>query len=87
VLLRTVLLAFLVPAIIWDRDGRGLHDKAAGALTIRVGAPTRAGARSSAAPAASAPPGPAASPTKATNAAAKSGATPKPPVRRRKKRR
>jgi len=24
---RTVLLALLVPAIIWDRDGRGLHDR------------------------------------------------------------
>jgi uncharacterized RDD family membrane protein YckC len=24
---RTVLLALLIPAIIWDRDGRGLHDR------------------------------------------------------------
>jgi uncharacterized RDD family membrane protein YckC len=24
---RTVLLALLVPAVIWDRDGRGLHDR------------------------------------------------------------
>ncbi|HSP39564.1 MAG TPA: RDD family protein [Frankiaceae bacterium] len=37
VLVRTVLLGFLVPAVIWDRDGRGLHDRAAGALTLRVG--------------------------------------------------
>lgn len=36
-LARTVLLGFLVPAVIWDRDGRGLHDKASGALTLRVG--------------------------------------------------
>jgi uncharacterized RDD family membrane protein YckC len=37
VLARTALLAALVPAVVWDRDGRGLHDKAAGALTVRVG--------------------------------------------------
>ncbi len=36
-LARTVLLGFLIPAVIWDRDGRGLHDKASGALTLRVG--------------------------------------------------
>jgi len=24
---RTVLLALLIPALIWDRDGRGLHDR------------------------------------------------------------
>jgi uncharacterized RDD family membrane protein YckC len=36
-LARTVLLGFLVPAVVWDRDGRGLHDKASGALTLRVG--------------------------------------------------
>src|SRR4051812_32925955 len=38
-LARTVLLGFLIPAIIWDRDGRGLHDRATGALTIRAGRP------------------------------------------------
>lgn len=37
VLVRTLLLGLLVPAVIWDRDGRGLHDRAAGALTLRVG--------------------------------------------------
>src|ERR1700710_1916513 len=37
VLARTVLLGFFVPAVIWDRDGRGLHDRAAGALTVRTG--------------------------------------------------
>jgi uncharacterized RDD family membrane protein YckC len=37
VLARTLLLGFLVPAVVWDRDGRGLHDKASGALTLRVG--------------------------------------------------
>jgi uncharacterized RDD family membrane protein YckC len=37
VLARTLLLAFLIPAVIWDRNGRGLHDRAAGALTVRAG--------------------------------------------------
>jgi uncharacterized RDD family membrane protein YckC len=34
--LRTLLLLLLVPAVIWDRDGRGLHDKAAGTMLVRV---------------------------------------------------
>jgi uncharacterized RDD family membrane protein YckC len=34
--LRTVLLLLLVPALIWDRDGRGLHDRAAGTVLIHV---------------------------------------------------
>jgi hypothetical protein len=32
--LRTVLLLLLVPALIWDRDGRGLHDKAADSVVV-----------------------------------------------------
>src|ERR1700712_701571 len=36
-LARTVLLGLLIPAVVWDRDGRGMHDKASGALTLRVG--------------------------------------------------
>jgi len=32
--LRTLLLVLLVPALIWDRDGRGLHDKAAGTVVV-----------------------------------------------------
>lgn len=32
--LRTALLLLLVPALIWDRDGRGLHDKAAGTVLV-----------------------------------------------------
>jgi len=36
VLLRTVLLCLAVPALVWDRDGRGLHDKAAGTLVVRT---------------------------------------------------
>ena len=35
-LLRTLLLCLLVPALIWDRDGRGLHDKAAGTVVVRA---------------------------------------------------
>ena len=31
---RTALLLLLVPALIWDRDGRGLHDKAAGTVLV-----------------------------------------------------
>ena len=33
---RTVLLFLLVPAVIWDRDGRGLHDRASGTAVIRA---------------------------------------------------
>lgn len=34
--LRTALLALLIPAVIWDSDQRGLHDKAAGTVLIRA---------------------------------------------------
>ncbi|MFG2793061.1 RDD family protein [Streptomyces sp. NPDC048419] len=33
-LLRTVLLFLAIPALIWDRDGRGLHDRLAGTVEI-----------------------------------------------------
>jgi uncharacterized RDD family membrane protein YckC len=33
---RTVLLCLVIPAFIWDRDGRGLHDKAAGTVVVRA---------------------------------------------------
>ncbi|MEU6661424.1 RDD family protein [Streptomyces sp. NPDC046821] len=36
VLLRTLLLCVAVPALIWDRDGRGLHDRLARAVQVRV---------------------------------------------------
>ncbi len=36
VILRTVLLLLVVPAVIWDRDGRGLHDRLAGTVEIRA---------------------------------------------------
>lgn len=35
-LLRFGLLALLVPALISDRDGRGLHDRAVGAVVVRA---------------------------------------------------
>jgi len=36
VLVRTVLLAVVIPALIWDRDTRGFHDKIAGTVLIRI---------------------------------------------------
>ena len=36
VALRTALLLLLVPALITDRDGRGLHDRAAGTVVVRA---------------------------------------------------
>ncbi|MFS0893851.1 RDD family protein [Microbacterium sp. 179-I 3D3 NHS] len=35
-LVRTVLLILVIPAVIWDADQRGLHDKAAGTVLIRA---------------------------------------------------
>lgn len=35
-LLRTVLLCLAIPALIWDRDGRGLHDRIAQTVEVRV---------------------------------------------------
>lgn len=35
-LVRTVLLCLAVPALIWDQDQRGLHDKVAGTVLVRV---------------------------------------------------
>jgi uncharacterized RDD family membrane protein YckC len=33
-ILRTLLLGVLVPAVVWDRNRRGLHDKAAGTVVV-----------------------------------------------------
>ena len=33
---RTGLLCLLIPAVVWDGDGRGLHDKAAGTVIVRA---------------------------------------------------
>ncbi|MFI5676233.1 RDD family protein [Streptomyces cellulosae] len=35
-LVRTVLLFLAIPALIWDRDGRGLHDRLAGTVEVRI---------------------------------------------------
>jgi uncharacterized RDD family membrane protein YckC len=35
-ILRTLLLVLVIPAVIWDADQRGLHDKAAGTILIRA---------------------------------------------------
>ena len=34
--LRTLLLGLAIPALIWDRDGRGLHDKITKSLAVRT---------------------------------------------------
>ncbi|NHC44955.1 RDD family protein [Motilibacter sp. K478] len=34
--IRSLLLVLVVPAAVWDADGRGLHDKAAGTAVVRA---------------------------------------------------
>ncbi|RYV50276.1 RDD family protein [Pengzhenrongella frigida] len=34
--LRTVLVCLVIPAVVWDGDGRGLHDRAAGTVIVRL---------------------------------------------------
>ena len=34
--LRTLLLILVIPAVIWDPDQRGLHDKSAGTILLRA---------------------------------------------------
>lgn len=34
-IVRSLLLVFVIPAVIWDADLRGLHDKAAGTVLVR----------------------------------------------------
>ncbi|GAA3445582.1 RDD family protein [Planomonospora venezuelensis] len=36
VLVRSLLLCLAVPALIWDRDRRGLHDRAANTVVVRL---------------------------------------------------
>lgn len=33
--IRTVLLVLVIPAAIWDADGRGMHDRAARTIIVR----------------------------------------------------
>ncbi len=34
-LLRSLQICLLVPAVVWDRDGRGLHDRSVGTVVVR----------------------------------------------------
>jgi len=34
--LRTALVCLVIPAVVWDGDGRGLHDRSAGTLIVRL---------------------------------------------------
>lgn len=35
-LVRTLLLVLVIPAVIWDPDQRGLHDRVAGTILVRA---------------------------------------------------
>ncbi len=39
VAIRTVLLCLVIPAVVYDQYGRGLHDRAAGSICIRTRRP------------------------------------------------
>lgn len=32
---RTIMVGVIIPAVVWDRDGRGLHDRAVGTIVVR----------------------------------------------------
>jgi uncharacterized RDD family membrane protein YckC len=34
-LVRALLLCLVIPPVVWDADGRGLHDKGAGTVVVR----------------------------------------------------
>ncbi|MGW0789703.1 RDD family protein [Streptomyces sp. NPDC002911] len=36
VVVRSVLLLLVIPALVWDRDSRGLHDRLARAVQVRI---------------------------------------------------
>ncbi|TVL89908.1 RDD family protein [Streptomyces sp. SAJ15] len=36
VLLRSLLLLLVIPAVVWDRDSRGLHDRLSRAVQVRM---------------------------------------------------
>ncbi|GFM96673.1 RDD family protein [Streptomyces fulvorobeus] len=36
VVLRSVLVLLVIPPLVWDRDGRGLHDRLARAVQVRL---------------------------------------------------
>jgi uncharacterized RDD family membrane protein YckC len=33
---RTILVGLIIPAAIWNADGRGLHDRAVGTIVLRI---------------------------------------------------
>jgi uncharacterized RDD family membrane protein YckC len=35
-MLRSLLLCLVIPAVIYDKDRRGLHDLAAGTIVVRI---------------------------------------------------
>ncbi len=35
-IIRTLLICIVIPAVIWDRDQRGMHDRLAGTMLVRV---------------------------------------------------
>lgn len=35
-IVRSILLVLVIPAVIWDADNRGVHDKAAGTVLVRA---------------------------------------------------
>ncbi|BDZ50811.1 hypothetical protein GCM10025867_30520 [Frondihabitans sucicola] len=35
-IVRTVLLCLVIPAVIYDQDQRGLHDRAIGSILVRI---------------------------------------------------
>lgn len=36
VIVRTLLICLVIPAVVYDSDGRGLHDRMSGSIAIRV---------------------------------------------------
>ena len=34
--IRTLMIALVIPAVVWDDEGRGLHDRAAGTRLVRT---------------------------------------------------
>jgi len=34
--IRTLMLLLVIPAVVWDSEGRGLHDRAAGTRLVRT---------------------------------------------------
>lgn len=36
VIARTLMIFLVIPAVVWDRDTRGLHDKALGTVVVRT---------------------------------------------------